>query len=70
MTFAPDDGERLALIYYSHRRGLYVAIDEATGRELAAAETPERVAYLCFEERKAGQVTHAYLTGRVEARSR
>lgn len=61
MTFAPDDGDRVAVIYHSAKRSQYVAIDEATGRELVAATTPERAAYVCFEGHKAHQVKHCYL---------
>ena len=66
MSFAPDDGDRVAVIYHSRKRGLYVAVDEATGHELAAAATPEKVSYLLFEEMKAQQVKHCYLGARTE----
>lgn len=66
MTFAPDDGDRVAVIYHSAKRGLYVAIDEATGRELTANTTAELAAYRCFEDHRARKVRHCYLVARQE----
>ena len=64
--FAGHDEDRAAVIYHSRARGLFVAIDEATGRELAAAPSPERVSWLLFEELKAKVVRHCYLLARPE----
>lgn len=59
--FGGEDDARVAVIYHSRARGLFVAIDEATGHELCAATTPEKLSYLLTEELRALRVKHAYL---------
>lgn len=61
VSFENGDNERVAVIYHSKKRGLFVAIDEASGRELCSGVTPEKVSYQLFEELKAAQVKHCYL---------
>ena len=62
--FQSGDEDRAALVYYSRARALYVAIDEANGRELATGKTSDAVSYELFEKLKARTAQHLYLLAR------